>query len=150
METGQKAPDFELKDTNGEIRKLSDYKGKFLVLYFYPKDMTPGCTKEACNLRDNYEELRKRGIEILGVSLDDIESHKKFTETYLLPFPLLCDVYAKVSKKYGVYKKKNMYGKEFYGIQRTTFIIKEGKIISMINNVDTENHTEQILDAIKH
>ncbi|MBI2499616.1 thioredoxin-dependent thiol peroxidase [Candidatus Woesearchaeota archaeon] len=149
MKIGEKAPDFELKDTNDEIRKLSDYKGKFLVLYFYPKDMTPGCTKEACNLRDNYDELRKKGVEILGVSLDDQNSHKKFTEKYLLPFPLLCDADAKVSKKYGVYKKKNLYGKESYGIQRTTFIIKEGKIFSIINNVDTENHAKQILVAIE-
>ncbi len=150
MKIGEKAPDFELKDTNGTIRKLSDYKNNLLVLYFYPKDMTPGCTKEACNLRDNYNELKKQGIEVLGVSLDDERSHKRFTEEYSLPFPLLTDINAKVSKKYEVYKKKNLYGKEFYGIQRTTFIIKDGKIHSIINKVDTENHAKQILEAIKH
>ena len=149
MEIGEKAPDFKLKDTEGKIRKLSDYKKGFLVLYFYPKDMTPGCTKEACNLRDNYNELKKHGAEILGINLDNQDSHKKFTEKYSLLFPLLCDVDAKVSKRYGVYKRKNMYGKEFYGIKRTTFIVKEGKIFGIINDVDTEDHARQILGAMK-
>ena len=149
MEVGEKAPYFKLKDTEGKIRKSSDYKKGFLVLYFYPKDMTPGCTKEACNLRDNYGELKKHGIEILGVSLDGADSHKKFTEKYSLPFPLLTDIDANISKKYKVYNKKNIYGKEFYGIKRTTFIVKEGKIFEIINNVDTENHAEQILEAMR-
>ena len=149
MKIGDRAPDFKLKDSEDIEIKLSDYKGKFLVLYFYPKDMTPGCTKEACNLRDNYEKLKKENIEVLGISLDDQKSHQKFTKKYSLPFPLLCDIDAKVSKKYKVYKKKNIYGKEVYGMQRTTFIINsESKIHNIITKVDTENHAGQILDTI--
>ena len=144
-----KAPDFELEDVNGVRRKLSDYKGKFLVIYFYPKDMTPGCTKEACNLRDNYKKFKENKIEVLGISLDSKESHKKFAEKHFLPFPLLSDVNAEVSKKYGVYKKKKMYGKEFYGIERKTFVINpEGTIKFVIEDVNVENHAEQIFDLL--
>src|SRR3989338_21343 len=123
LSIGDKAPEFELKDTSGNLIKLSSFKGKYLVLYFYPKDDTPGCTKEACNLRDNLSLLKKNNVEVIGVSLDDMDSHKKFMAKYTLPFTLLCDTGAEVSKKYGVYVQKSMYGKKFWGIARTTFLI---------------------------
>ena len=145
----EEAPVFELKDSNGNLRKLSDYKGKFLALYFYPKDMTPGCTTQACNIRDNFSKLKKKSIEILGISLDIKDSHKKFTEKYTLPFPLLSDTNGTVSKKYGVYKQKTLFGKKFFEIKRTTFIINpKGKIHSIIKTVDVSDHSNQIINAI--
>ena len=148
MKIGDKVLDFELKDSDGNLVKLSDYKNKIVVLYFYPKDNTPGCTKEACNIRDNFLLLKKKGVIIFGISLDDSESHKKFTKKYELNFPLLSDIDKKVSKSYGVYVKKNMYGREYYGIKRTTFIIEKMRIKNIIENVDVDNHAKQILDLI--
>ncbi|MFN4235426.1 MAG: thioredoxin-dependent thiol peroxidase [Bacteroidia bacterium] len=146
LKAGDKAPELNVNDQNGKTVKLSDYKGKKLILYFYPKDDTPGCTAEACNLRDNFEMLKKKGFEILGVSADNEKKHVKFIEKYNLPFPLLADTEQKVSNAYGVWGKKKFMGKEYMGINRTTFIIDEqGKIEHIISDVDTKNHTEQIL-----
>ena len=148
LRINDKAPDFFLKDANGNLIRLLDYKNKIVVLYFYPRDNTPGCTKEACNIRDNMRLLNKKGVVVFGVSTDNEESHKKFSENFELNFPLLCDIDKIASKKYGVYAKKSLYGKEYFGIKRTTFIIKEGKIKNIIEDVDVENHTKQILDAL--
>ena len=149
LKVGEKAPDLILKNTSGKERSLKDYKGKIMVLYFYPKDNTPGCTKEACSLRDGYRELKKKGIEVVGVSPDSIESHVKFTEKYNLPFELLVDSEKETAKKYGVWGEKKFMGRTYMGIIRTTFIIEDGKIKNIINNVDVSNHTKQILDLIK-
>ena len=144
---GDKAPDFKCEDQNGKIVSLKDYKGKKLVLYFYPKDNTPGCTVEACNLRDNYATLKKKGFAILGVSADDDKKHLKFIEKYDLPFPLLADVELKVIKAYDVWGEKKFMGKTYDGIIRTTFLIDEkGKIEKVITAVATKNHAEQILE----
>ena len=149
MKINDKAPEFALKDTNGKIFRLKDFKGKYIALYFYPKDMTPGCTKEACNLRDNYSELLKRNITIIGISVDNMESHDKFRKKYSLQFKLLCDTDGSVSKIYGVYKKQSFLGKTYYGIKRTTFIInKERKIHAIITNVDVDKHADQIIGVI--
>lgn len=146
LNKGDIAPDFSAKDQNGNTVNLKDYKGKTVILYFYPKDDTPGCTKEACNFRDNYNMLIQKGMVVLGVSADDEESHKKFAEKYNLPFPLLADTDKKIIESYGVWGEKNMYGKKSMGILRTTFIIdKDGKIQEIIKKVDTEAATEQIL-----
>ncbi len=149
LKIGDKAPNFELKNTFGKLRSLKDYKGKTLVLYFYPKDDTPGCTKEACSLRDGYKELKRRDIEVLGVSGDSVESHKKFTEKYKLPFELLVDTDNKLAKKYGVYGQKKFMGRTYMGIIRTTFIIENGRIKHVIDKVDTSNHAEQIINTLK-
>ena len=150
LNQGDAAPDFTLPDTDGKKVALKDFKGKYVALYFYPKDDTPGCTKEACNLRDHTDELKKNNIEVIGVSPDDSFSHKKFTEKYTLPFTLLCDTDAKISKKYGVYGEKSMYGKKSMGIFRTTFLIDpQGIIQTVFRDVDVEHHHKQILAAIK-
>jgi peroxiredoxin Q/BCP len=150
MKEGDQAPDFSLKDKDGKTHKLSDYKGKNVVLYFYPKDDTPGCTIEACNFRDNYAIYKKKGIIILGVSADDEKSHKKFAEKYTLPFILLSDPEHKVLEKYDVWKQKSMYGKLFWGIQRTTYLIgKDGKIIKIFPKVDPKMHSTEILEILK-
>ena len=142
--------DFSLKNENGKDVSLNDFKGKFLALYFYPKDMTSGCTDEACNLRDNYEKLKKENIEIVGVSMDDELSHNEFKKMHTLPFQLLCDVNGEVSKKYGVYEQKSFFGKKSSGIKRTTFIINpNGEIKKVIKNVDVKNHAEQIINSVK-
>lgn len=146
LEKGQQAPDFTGKDQDGNPISLSDFKGKKVVLYFYPKDQTPGCTAQACNLRDNYEELQKRGYVILGVSSDSPESHQKFIEKQQLPFSLLADEDKSIHEKYDVWKEKNMYGRKYMGTVRTTFIIdEEGKIEEVISKVKTKEHTSQIL-----
>ena len=146
MKVGDKAPDFTLNDTFGNKIKLSNFKGKDVVLYFYPRDNTPGCTKEACGFRDDFNKFKSNSIEVIGVSLDNEENHKKFSEKFNLPFTLVCDTKAEVSKKYGVYVQKNMYGKKFFGIKRTTFIIdKAGKISYIYKKVDTSNHSKDIL-----
>lgn len=143
---GSKAPDFSLKSDNGESIKLSDYKGKKVVLYFYPKDDTPGCTAEACSFRDGFSEIQKKGAVILGVSTDSVESHKKFKEKYHLNFPLLSDADKKVVNAYGVWKEKNMYGKKYMGIERTTFIIDEdGEIKKIFPKVKVERHYDEVL-----
>ncbi len=143
---GAKAPNFKAKDENGNERTLAEFKGKKLVLYFYPKDDTPGCTAEACDLRDNYHKFLAAGYAILGVSPDNEAKHKKFIGKYELPFSLLADEDNTVALAYGVWVEKSMYGRKYMGIARTTFIIDEkGKIEQIIEKVDTKNHTEQIL-----
>jgi len=145
LEQGEKAPDFSAKDQYGNTVSLSDFKGKDIVLYFYPKDNTPGCTKEACNLRDNHEELISKGFVVLGVSPDTEESHQKFAEKFSLPFSLLADPELKIVKAYGAWGEKNMYGKKYEGLLRSTFIInKEGKIEEVIKKVKTDDHANQI------
>ena len=134
------------KDQNGNNIKLSDFQGKKVVLYFYPKDDTPGCTAQACSLRDNYDMLLAKGFVVLGVSVDDEKKHQKFIEKYDLPFPLIADTDHQVVESYGVWAEKSMYGKAFMGIVRTTFIIDENGIISeIISKVDTKNHAGQIV-----
>jgi peroxiredoxin Q/BCP len=140
-----KAPLFEGTDQDGKIIRLDDYAGKKVVLYFYPKDNTPGCTAEACNLRDNNELLLKEGFQVIGVSIDSEKSHKGFASKYSLPFPLIADTSKKIVNDYGVYGEKKMYGKSYFGIVRTTYVIDENRIIEkIIPKVDTQNHTEQI------
>lgn len=140
-----KAPLFEGTDQDGRTIRLDNYAGKKVVLYFYPKDNTPGCTAEACNLRDNYQSLLKKGFAVIGVSIDSEKSHKGFTAKYSLPFPLIADTSKKIVNDYGVYGEKKMYGKSYFGIVRTTFIIDEKGIIEkIISKVDTQNHTDQI------
>ncbi|GAA0894285.1 thioredoxin-dependent thiol peroxidase [Fulvivirga kasyanovii] len=147
LKPGDKAPDFEVNDQDGNPVKLSDYKGKKVALYFYPKDNTPGCTAEACNLRDNYTELQKQGYEILGVSTDSEKSHKKFIEKQELPFKLLADTEKQIHEKYGTWIEKQMYGRKYMGTARYTFIIdEEGKIEKVIDKVKTKEHAAQILD----
>lgn len=147
LKEGSKAPLFEGTDQDGKIIKLIDYAGKKVVLYFYPKDNTPGCTAEACNLRDNYQALLKKGFAVIGVSMDSEKSHKGFAAKYSLPFPLIADTSRKILNDYGVYREKLMYGKSFLGIVRTTFVIDEkGMIEKIISKVDTKNHTDQILN----
>lgn len=146
LKVGDKAPAINAKDQNGNEISLAQFKGKKVVLYFYPKDSTPGCTKEACNFRDNYKTLQKKGYEVIGVSADSEKSHIKFIEKYELPFPLIADTDHKVVNDYGVWGLKKFMGREYMGINRTTFVIDEkGKIEKLIEKVDTENSTEQIL-----
>lgn len=143
---GDKAPAFEANDQNGNKVKLSDFIGKKVVLYFYPKDDTPGCTAQACNLRDNYDILLSKGFVVLGVSVDDEKSHQKFIKKFNLPFPLLADTEHLMVEAYGVWGEKSMYGKTFMGIIRTTFVIDEKGVISeIITKIDTKEHTAQII-----
>lgn len=145
LKEGMKAPAFEGTDQNGRIIRLSDYSGKKVVLYFYPKDNTPGCTAESCNLRDNYKAMQKAGFEVIGVSMDSEKSHSSFASKYSLPFPLIADTGKKIITDYGVWKEKSLYGKTFLGIARTTFIIDEKGIIEkIISKVETKSHSEQI------
>jgi peroxiredoxin Q/BCP len=147
---GQKAPEFKAKDQNGKNISLSDFSGKDVILYFYPKDDTPGCTAEACSFRDNYQSLLQEGFEVLGVSTDDEKSHQKFITKYSLPFPLIADTDKEIVEAYGVWVEKNMYGKKYMGIARKTFIIdKNGLIRKIIDKVDTKNSSGQVLDAIR-
>lgn len=148
MKVGDKAPDYLGTDQDGKEIRLSDYKGKKVVLYFYPKDSTPGCTSEACNLRDNYELMLKRGYVVIGVSIQDEKSHKKFIEKNNLPFPLIADVDKKLSETFGVYGEKKMYGRTYMGTFRTTFIINEEGVIEEIftpKQIKVKEHAEQIL-----
>ena len=148
LNTGDKAPDFSGKDQNGKTISLKDFRGKKVVLYFYPKNFTPGCTTEACNLRDNYSTLKDAGIEVIGVSPDNEESHKKFEEKHELPFTLLADPDKKTIEKYGVWGEKNMYGKKSMGLFRTTFLIDEkGIIYKIFKRPKTNVHSEEILKA---
>lgn len=147
LTAGSKAPDFKVKDQDGKDVSLSDFKGKKLVLYFYPKDMTPGCTTESCNLRDNYKLLQKKGYEVVGVSTDNEKSHRKFIEKEKLPFRLLADTEKSLHTKYGTWIEKSMYGRKYMGTARVTFIISENGVIEeIIGKVDTKNHTDQILN----
>lgn len=150
LKEGTTAPLFEGIDQNGNLIKLGDFSGKKLVLYFYPRDNTPGCTAEACNLRDNYEEFIRKGFAVVGVSMDSEKSHRNFAEKYSLPFPLIADTTGKISKDYGAYGEKKMYGKSYFGIIRTTFIIDEhGVIEKIISKVNTKAHSEQIFSIYK-
>lgn len=150
LKEGMKAPYFEGTDQDNKKIKLTDFKGRKLILYFYPKDNTPGCTAEACNLRDNFTGLTDRGFAVIGVSMDDEKSHKNFAGRYSLPFPLIADTAKKILEDYGAWGEKKLYGKSFMGILRTTFIIDENGIIEkIISKVDTKNHTEQILNLYK-
>jgi len=149
LKEGSKAPDFELLDQDGKSHKLSDYKGKKIVLYFYPKDNTPGCTIEACNFRDNESLYKKKGAVILGVSADDVSSHKKFAVGKKLPFTLLADTEKKVINAYGVWKEKSFMGRKYMGISRETFIIDEkGKIMKHFDEVSIKNHSKDILELL--
>ena len=146
LQTGDAAPEFSSKDQNGKEVNLSDFKGKKVILYFYPKDDTPGCTAQACNLRDNYDALLNKGYQVLGVSVDDEKSHVKFIKKFDLPFPLLADTDHSIVEAYGVWVEKSMYGRTYMGTARTTFVIDENGIIEeVIEKVDTKNHTDQIL-----
>jgi peroxiredoxin Q/BCP len=148
IQQGDKAPEFKGVNQNGDAVSLSSYTGKKLVLYFYPKDDTPGCTAEACNLRDNYDQFLSIGYAILGVSPDGEKKHQKFIEKYDLPFDLLADTEKETCEMYGVWVKKSMYGREYMGVARTTFIIDENGIIEeIISKVKTKEHTDQILKA---
>lgn len=146
LKEGEKAPLFEAKDQEGNIISLAAFKGKKVVLYFYPKDETPGCTAEACNLRDNYMALKKAGYEILGVSPDNEVSHIKFKKKHELPFPLIPDSEKEIINKYGVWGQKNLYGVKFMGLKRTTFLIdKNGVIFKIFRKPQTKKHGEEIL-----
>ncbi len=147
LSKGDKAPDFSSKDQNGNQIKLSDLRGKKVVLYFYPKDDTPGCTAQACDLNDNLPALQSAGYQVIGVSTDDEKSHQKFIHKYGLNFSLLADTDKQVVELYDVWKEKSMYGKKYMGTARTTFLIDENGIITdIIEKVDTKAHTAQILD----
>lgn len=146
LQVGDVAPDFEVKNQHGELVKLSGFRGKKVVLYFYPKDDTPGCTAQACNLRDNYDALLKQGYVVLGVSVDNEKKHQKFIQKYELPFPLLADTEHEIVEKYDVWQEKSMYGRKYMGTMRYTFVIdEEGKIEDIITKVDTKAHAAQIL-----
>jgi len=146
LEVNSIAPDFEGKDQNGATIKLSDYKGKKVVLYFYPKDDTPGCTKQACNLRDNNTVLQDAGYQVIGVSIDDEKAHTKFITKFDLNFPLVADTDKAIVEKYGVWVEKSMYGKKYMGTARTTFVINEdGVITKIIDKVKVDDHAAQIL-----
>lgn len=146
---GQAAPDFNAKDQDGNTITLNQFRGKKVVLYFYPKDNTPGCTTEACDFRDNYQGLIAKGIVVLGVSVDDEKSHQKFITKYDLPFPLIADTDKEIVEAYGVWGEKNMYGKKYMGTNRKTFLIDEnGLITHIIAKVDTKNATAQVLELL--
>ena len=146
---GIPAPDFELPDDTGTPRKLSDYRGRSVILYFYPKDDTPGCTKEACNFRDDYSAYEKAGVAVLGVSPDDVKSHAKFKKKFQLPFPLLADEGHKVCDLYGVWGPKKVMGREYEGVLRTTFLIDEnGKIVRVFENVRPAEHSAELLSEL--
>jgi len=150
LKEGDIAPDFSLPSSLGKNVSLKDYRGKKIILYFYPKDDTPGCTKEACSFRDDLKKFEKSKSVILGVSADDLDSHQKFITKYSLSFPLLSDTNTKVSKAYGVYKLKNMYGKQYWGIERTTFLIDEkGKIEKIFPRVKVDGHSEELLALLQ-
>lgn len=147
---GTNAPDFTANDQNGNPITLSSFQGKKVILYFYPKDDTPGCTAEACNLRDNYESLTKQGFVVIGVSTDSEKSHQKFIAKHDLPFILIADTDKNVHELYGTWQEKSMYGRKYMGTARYTFVIDEkGVIVKIFTKVDTKNHTQQILDSLK-
>lgn len=150
LREGDKAPGFTAKDQNGNTVSLSDFKGKTVILYFYPKDDTPGCTAEACSFRDNYQSLLSKGFVVIGVSPDTEKSHKKFVNKFNLPFPLIADPDKKIVEDYGVWGEKMMFGKNYMGTIRTTFIIDgNGVIKNVISKVDTENSSQQVLDLLQ-
>lgn len=146
LNIGDKAPEFEGKDQQGNTVKLSDYRGKKVILYFYPKDDTPGCTAQACNLRDNYSDLQQEGYEVIGVSTDDEKSHQTFISKFELPFTLIADTDKQIVEQYGVWQEKSMYGRKYMGTMRFTFVIDENGVIKdIIKKVKTGEHTGQIL-----
>ncbi|MBN2639111.1 MAG: thioredoxin-dependent thiol peroxidase [Bacteroidales bacterium] len=150
LNVGDQAPDFKLVNQDGNEISLSQYKGKKVIVYFYPKDDTPGCTSEACNFRDNYEYWMEKGYVILGISPDKQSSHKKFQEKYSLPFELLSDENKVTIKSYGAWGVKKLYGKEYEGLIRSTFVVdEEGKIAETFMTVKTKEHTEQIIKKLK-
>lgn len=150
IKEGDQAIDFTLEATNGETVTLSDFKGKNVVLFFYPKDQTPGCTREACDFRDAYQEFSDLNTVILGISKDSIASHQKFVEKQNLPFLLLSDPEGEVCEKYGVIKDKNMFGRKYKGIERSTFVIdKEGKIAKAYRKVKVADHVQEVLQFVK-
>ena len=145
----EKAPDFTLPDHEGNRVSLSDFRGRKVVLYFYPKDDTPGCTTQACELRDNIKAFEERNVVVIGVSPDAVASHRKFRDKFQLPFPLLADTGHEVAQKYGVWKEKSMYGKKYWGNERTTFIIGEdGHIEKVLPKVKPEEHVDRLLDLL--
>ncbi len=149
LKIGQQAPDFKAVDQDGKDIGLSSFKGSKVILYFYPKADTPGCTAESCNLRDNYDDLMNKGYQIIGVSADSVTKQKKFAEKYNLPFRLIADENKEVIKAYGAWGVKKMYGKDYEGIIRTTIVIDEkGEILKIFDKVDTKNHAEQIMEAM--
>ena len=150
LNEGDAAPDFAVRDEKGNEVKLADFRGERVALYFYPKDDTPGCTKQACSLRDSYANLTDKNIRVLGVSLDDEQSHQKFIGKFDLPFALLADTDRKLSESYGVYGEKNMYGKKYMGVNRTTFLIDEaGNIKKIIKKPNVEQHADEIIKAFE-
>jgi peroxiredoxin Q/BCP len=149
LKPGDKAPAFKLNTTGGEVA-LKDFKGRKVLLYFYPKDMTPTCTEQACQFRDRMAEFRELGVDVLGVSPDEVERHGRFAEKYTLPFPLLSDPSHKVAEKYGVWRLKKLYGREYMGIVRSTFLINEkGKILRVWRNVRIKGHLDQVLAELR-
>ncbi|MDR3628675.1 MAG: thioredoxin-dependent thiol peroxidase [Ignavibacteriaceae bacterium] len=148
-EEGKKAPSFKLKDKDGKVVSLSDFKGKNVVLYFYPKDNTSGCTAEACNFRDELPKFSNLNAVIIGISPDSSESHKKFADKYELPFILLSDPEKKALEAYGVWKEKSMYGRKYMGVERTTFVIDaDGKIKKIFNKVKVQGHNKEVIEAL--
>ena len=150
LKVGDVAPDFTANDQNGKSISLADFTGKKVILYFYPKDNTPGCNAEACSFRDNYQYFIGKGYELIGVSTDDEKSHKKFEAKFELPFTLIADVEKTVVEAYGVWVEKSMYGKTYMGTSRKTFVIDEdGKIAVLVEKVDTKNASQQLVDLLK-
>ena len=146
LQIGDTAPEFTAPNQHGETVKLSDFRGKKVVLYFYPKDDTPGCTAQACNLRDHHSELQQAGYEVIGVSGDGVKSHDKFANKYELPFTLVADEDKSINEAYGVWREKSMYGRTYMGTARTTFVIDEdGKVINIVEKVKTKDHAAQVL-----
>jgi peroxiredoxin Q/BCP len=150
IEAGARAPDFSLRDDDGQTVKLSSLRGKPVVVYFYPRDDTPGCTREACAFRDRRAEIARLGATVLGISPDDVDSHRRFRDKFDLNFPLLADPQHKVAEKYGAWREKNMYGKTVMGIQRSTFVIDpQGRVARVWRNVKVDGHDEQVLAEVK-
>ena len=150
IKIGDMPPDFSLSDQNEQIHSLKDYKNKWILLYFYPKDNTPGCTKEACSFRDWWGKLKKLGVVVLGVSKDSIKSHINFANKYKLPFPLLSDQNLEVIKKYGAWAKKKMMGREYFGVKRISVLINpQGKVQKIYNNVKPEHHAEEVWHDVR-
>jgi peroxiredoxin Q/BCP len=149
LTVGMEAPEFSLPSTGGQRVTMSEFRGKRVVLYFYPKDDTPGCTMEACAFRDNMARIEGKDAVLLGISLDDELSHQRFAQKYNLPFPLLSDIDAAISRRYGTYKEKSLYGRTFWGIERTTFVIdRDGKVENVFRRVKVEGHAEEVLATL--
>jgi peroxiredoxin Q/BCP len=150
LKEGDIAPDFTAKDQNGNTVSLSDFRGESVILYFYPKDNTPTCTDEACNFRDNYQSLLSKGFAVIGVSIDTEKSHKRFEKKFSLPFPLIADPDRKIVEQYGLWAEKVLFGRKYMGTLRTTFVIDpKGKIIAVIDKVDSKNSSQQVIDLLQ-